>query len=91
MIYVIDFENGSHKSSHQLDNLIGNNTFQPIELECELDSVSEVDFIDYLKEIKDSDTIYVFIKNSDGPSSNTNSFRWIRENLNVDAYISSTI
>lgn len=92
MIFVIDFENGKFKTSAMLDKLIDGNQFTPIELECEFEDGVLDDFTSYLSQtITASDTVYLFVENTDGPTANAEAFSWVRNNLNIAAVVSANI
>lgn len=93
MLYVIDFEDGKHKTNQQVANLLdGESMYQPVEIEGNMDDEAFESFKVYMSYITSDDKIIVFMENTDGPSfGNDHVLDWVRENANVYAYIARTI
>jgi len=92
MVYVIDFEDGKHKFNQQVAQLVGNEVFQPLEFEGECDEEDFIGFKEYIQRLDSGDKIIVFMENTDGPSfGNGYVLAWLRENVNVFAYVARTI
>ena len=92
MVYVVDFEDGKHKYNKQIADLLGNDIFQPLEFEGTADDEDFAGFKDYMQKLDADDKVIVFMENIDGPSfDNHHILAWMRENVNVFAYVARTI
>ncbi len=82
MIYVLALCDG-YKSSHQLDNLIGDNKFQPIEFEDDVEDchIEELKTFLYMTRT-DDDMVYMFVDYT-SPIQHRNVFDAMRGIANI--------